>query len=77
MEINKQTCKNHLSPYLCGYRRSFSTQHALLSLIERWKNFFDDRGFGETVLIMNFLWTDQLNFESWTAHCKAYVSWPH
>ena len=26
----------HLSPYLCGYRRGFSAQHALASLIEEW-----------------------------------------
>ena len=24
-----------LSPYMCGYRRGFSTQHAVLSLIEK------------------------------------------
>ena len=24
------------SPYMCGYRKGFSTQHALLSLIEKW-----------------------------------------
>ena len=26
-----------LSPYLCGYRKGFNTQHALVSLIEKWK----------------------------------------
>ena len=26
-----------LSPYMCGYRKGFSTKHALLSLIEKWK----------------------------------------
>ena len=26
--------ENFLSPYMCGYRKSFSTQEALLSLIE-------------------------------------------
>ena len=25
-----------LSPYLCGYRKGFNSQHALISLIERW-----------------------------------------
>ena len=29
--------KNKLSPYLCGYRKGFSRQYALLSLIEYWK----------------------------------------
>ena len=26
-----------VSPFLCGYRKGFSTQYALLTLIERWK----------------------------------------
>ena len=35
-QINEHM-KNKLSPYLCGYRKGFSTQYALLSLIKRWK----------------------------------------
>ena len=31
-----------LSPYMCGYRKGFSTKHALLSLIEKWKKMLDD-----------------------------------
>ena len=27
----------HLSKYLCGYRKGYNTQHALISLIEKWK----------------------------------------
>ena len=26
-----------LSPFLCGYRKGFSTKYALLTLIEKWK----------------------------------------
>ena len=26
-----------LSPYLCGYRKGFNTQYALLAMIEKWK----------------------------------------
>ena len=29
--------KNKLCPYLCGFRKGFSTQYTFLSLIERWK----------------------------------------
>ena len=29
--------KDKLSPLLCGYRKQFSAQHALLRLIEKWK----------------------------------------
>ena len=28
--------ETHLSPFMCGYR-GFSTQHALIALIEKWK----------------------------------------
>ena len=28
---------NHLSPYLCGFRKGFSTQHCLTVMLERWK----------------------------------------
>ena len=34
-----------LSPYLCGYRKGFSTQFALLSLIEKWRKALDNKGY--------------------------------
>ena len=40
---------NFLSPYLCGYRKDFSIQLALLSLTEKWKKILDNKGFGGTV----------------------------
>ena len=42
---------NFLSPYLCGYRKDFSTQLTLLSLIEKWKKVLDYEGFGVDVLM--------------------------
>ena len=42
---------NFLSPYLCGYRKGFITQLALLSLIEKWKKALDNKGFGGAVLM--------------------------
>ena len=38
--------EEYLPPYLCGYRKGFSTQQALLCLIERWKNVLDKKGYG-------------------------------
>ena len=55
--------KNKLYPYLCAYRRSFSTQCALLTLIERWEKIIDDKGFGEAVLIHLLKVFDTLNHE--------------
>ena len=42
---------NYLSPYLCGYRKGFSSQQALMSLIENWKRVLDKKGFGGAVLM--------------------------
>ena len=43
--------KNILSPYLCGYRKKFNTQQALLALNENWKKALDNKGFEEPVLM--------------------------
>ena len=40
-----------LSPYMCGYRKGFSTQHVLLSLIEKWETVLDNKGFGRAILM--------------------------
>ena len=42
---------NYLSPYLRGYRKGFSSQQALLSLIENWKKVLDKKGIGGAVLM--------------------------
>ena len=43
--------KSFLSPYLCGYRKSFNSQHALISLIERWRKSLDNKGYEGAVLM--------------------------
>ena len=40
-----------LSPQMYGYRKSFSAQQALLSLIETWKKVLDRKGYGDAVLM--------------------------
>ena len=40
-----------LSTFMCGYRKGFSTQKALLSLIERWKNTLNQNGYGGAILM--------------------------
>ena len=37
--------RKFLSPFLCGYRKGFSIQYALLSLIESWRLCLDKQGF--------------------------------
>ena len=40
-----------LSLYMCGYRKGLSTQHALLSLIEKWKKVLNNKGYGGAILM--------------------------
>ena len=40
-----------VSPFLCGYRKGFSTQYTLLALIERWKFCLDKQGFAGALLM--------------------------
>ena len=41
----------HLSPHLCGYRKEYSTQTALISILEKWKLSIDNKGFPGGVLM--------------------------
>ena len=53
----------YLSPHLCGYRKGFSTQTALSSLIEKWKQILDDKGYGAAVLMDLSKAFDTINHE--------------
>ena len=46
---------NYLTTYLCGYRKGFSSQQALLPLIENWKMVLDKKGFGRADTIKHNL----------------------
>ena len=41
----------HLSSQLCGYRKEYSTQTALISMLKKWKSSIDKKGFAGGVLI--------------------------
>ena len=43
--------ESYLSPFLCGYRKGFNPQHALLSMLEKWRVALDKGGYGGGVLM--------------------------
>ena len=43
--------ENKLSPLLCGFRSRYSTQHALLNLINKWHSCLDNSGVVGTILM--------------------------
>ena len=41
----------HLSPNLCGYRKGYSTQATVISMLEKWQLSIKNKGFTDEVLI--------------------------
>ena len=64
--------ENILSPYLCAYRIGYSTQHALLRLIEKCRSFLDMKGFAGAILMDLSKAFDCLNDELLIAKLEAY-----
>ena len=63
-----------LSPFLCGYRKGYSTQHALLSMIEKWRISLDKRGYDGGVLMDLSKAFDTLDHDFLIAKLHAYGS---
>ena len=58
---------------MCGYRKGFSTQQALLSLIERWKNTLDQNGYGGAILMDLSKVFDTINHDLLIDKLSSYV----
>ena len=67
-----QYIKSFLTPYLCGYRKAFSTQQVLLSLIEKWKIVLDSKGYGCAVPMDLSKAFDAINHDLLIAKLYAY-----
>ena len=61
-----------LSPYDCGYRKGFSTQQALMPLLEKWKIALDRKGYIDAVLMGLSKAFDTLNHDLLIAKLHAY-----
>ena len=64
--------RKFLSPFLCGYRKGFSIQYALLSLIERWRLCLDKQGFAGALLMDLSKAFDTINHELLIAKLHAH-----
>ena len=62
-----------LSPYLCGYRKGFNAQYALVAMVEKWKECLDrDGGFAGAILMDLSKAFDTINHELLIAKLHAY-----
>ena len=61
-----------MSPYLCGYRKGFNAQYALLSLIEKWKKTLDNKGYTGAILMDLSKAFDTINHELLITKLYAY-----
>ena len=60
------------SPFLCGYRKGYNAQHALLSLLDKWHVSLGNKRFGSVILMDLSKAFDTLNHDLLIAKLHAY-----
>ena len=48
---NKSNPDQFLSKFLCGYRKGYSIQTALISMLEKWRKTLDIKGYAGAILM--------------------------
>ena len=64
--------ENYLHEYICGYRKGYSTQHALITLLEKWKIMLDKQGYAGAILMDLSKAFDTINHELLLAKLRVY-----
>ena len=64
--------ENNLYVYMCGYRKGFSTQFALIKLIEKWKKSIDEHGYAGAIITDLSKAFDTINHELMVAKLNSY-----
>ena len=64
--------EKHLSPYMCGYRKGYSAQYALVALIEKWRESLDRKGYAGAMLMDLSKAFDTINHHLLIAKLHAY-----
>ena len=64
--------EDHLYIYMCGYRKGYSTQFALLTLVEKWKEIIDNHGYAGAIITDLSKAFDTINHELLIAKLHAY-----
>ena len=63
---------NHLYVHVCGYRKGYSTQHALLALLKKWKITLDKGGYAGAIIMDLSTAFDTINHELLLAKLHEY-----
>ena len=64
--------KTYLSPFLCGFRKGFSTQHCLIAMLEKMKKSLDKQHYAAALLTDLSKAFDCINHELLIAKLEAY-----
>ena len=73
--LHKQISKHfetYFSPFLCGYRKGYCAQYAIMTLLEKWRISLDKKGYGGAILMDLSKAFDSLNHELLIAKLSAY-----
>ena len=64
--------ETYLSPSICGYRKGYCAQYAIITLLEKWRIALDNKGYGGAILMDISKAFDSLNHELLVAKLNAY-----